>query len=82
MSSSYSLKVRVDLLSAEGSTLSSLSQHSMPHFRSEHVGLLMILFKIAPLLDGLYSETQVMRLNFHCLASSEKQYSYGLDDLK
>ena len=64
MSSSYSLKVRVDLLSAEGSTLSSLSQHSMLHFRSEPVGLLMILFKIAPLLDGLYSETQVMRLRF------------------
>ena len=58
------LKVRVDLLSAEGFTLSSLRQHSMLHFRSEPVRLLLTFFKIAPLLAGLYSETQVMGIRF------------------
>uniref|UniRef100_A0A162B8D7 Seipin n=1 Tax=Daucus carota subsp. sativus TaxID=79200 RepID=A0A162B8D7_DAUCS len=57
-------QVRVDLLSAEGFTLSSLRQHSMLHFRSEPVRLLLTFFKIAPLLAGLYSETQVMGIRF------------------
>ncbi|KAK1368846.1 putative adipose-regulatory protein (Seipin) [Heracleum sosnowskyi] len=57
-------QVRVDLLSADGVALSSSRQHSMLHFRSEPVRLLLTFLKIAPLLAGLYSETQVLNIRF------------------
>lgn len=58
------LKVRVDLLSVDGFAVSCLRQHSMLHFRSEPVRILLTFFKIAPLLAGFYSETQVLNIRF------------------
>lgn len=54
----------MDLLSGYGFALSSLRQHSMLHFRSQPVRLLLTFIKIAPLLAGFYSETQVLNIRF------------------
>ncbi|KAF1001425.1 seipin-2-like [Apium graveolens] len=64
-------QVRVDLLSADGFALSSLRQHSMLHFRSEPVRILLTFFKIAPLLAGFYSETQVLNIRFRGFTEKE-----------
>ncbi|KAJ8450019.1 hypothetical protein Cgig2_029381 [Carnegiea gigantea] len=58
-------QVRVDFLSENGKSLTSLSRPCMLEFRSEPIRLLLTFFKIIPLVAGYVSESQtiILKLN-------------------
>lgn len=55
-------QARVDFLLSNGKTIASLSQPSMLRFRSEPIHLIMTFLKIAPLITGYTSETQILNV--------------------
>lgn len=63
--------MRVDLLSGNGDVLSSSRRHSMLHFKSQPIRLLLTFLKIAPLLAGFYSETQTLTIKFKDLSERD-----------
>ncbi|KAB2007542.1 hypothetical protein ERO13_D10G034000v2 [Gossypium hirsutum] len=60
-------QVRVDFLSVNGETLASSSRHCMLKFKSELIRFLLTVFKIAPLITGYSSETQILNLKIRGL---------------
>ncbi|KAK2447502.1 putative adipose-regulatory protein (Seipin) [Trifolium repens] len=55
-------QARVDFLLSNGKTIASLSQPCMLRFRSEPIRLIMTFLKIAPLITGYTSETQILNV--------------------
>ncbi|XP_010499494.1 PREDICTED: seipin-2-like [Camelina sativa] len=55
-------QVRVDFLSADGQTISSIRRPCMLRFRSEPIRLVQTFFKVVPLVTGYVSEIQTLRL--------------------
>ncbi|KAK4259528.1 hypothetical protein QN277_005851 [Acacia crassicarpa] len=55
-------QVRVDFLSLNGKTISSSSQPSMLRFKSEPIRLVLTFLKMAPVLTGHISETQILNV--------------------
>ncbi|KAL3741621.1 hypothetical protein ACJRO7_017133 [Eucalyptus globulus] len=57
-------QVRVDLLSADGEVLSSLSRPCMLLFKSEPIRLLLTFLKVVPLIAGYVSESETIHVKF------------------
>ncbi|KAI6703555.1 hypothetical protein NL676_012691 [Syzygium grande] len=57
-------QVRVDLLSADGEVLSSLSRPCMLLFKSEPIRLLLTFLKVLPLIAGYASESETIHVKF------------------
>ncbi|XP_058756788.1 seipin-2-like [Vicia villosa] len=55
-------QARVDFLLSSGKKIASLSQPCMLRFRSEPIRLIMTFLKIAPLITGYTSETQILNV--------------------
>ncbi|EOA40136.1 hypothetical protein CARUB_v10008844mg [Capsella rubella] len=55
-------QVRVDFLSADGQTISSIRRPCMLRFRSEPIRLVQTFFKVVPLVTGYVSEIQTLSL--------------------
>ncbi|AES64044.1 adipose-regulatory protein (seipin), putative [Medicago truncatula] len=55
-------QARVDFLLFNGKTIASLSQPCMLRYRSEPIHLIMTFLKIAPLITGYTSETQILNV--------------------
>ncbi|XP_050876621.1 seipin-2 [Lathyrus oleraceus] len=55
-------QVRVDFLLSSGKKIASLSQPCMLRFTSEPIRLIMTFIKIAPLITGYTSETQILNV--------------------
>lgn len=65
------LKVRVDLLSASGATLSSSRRPCMLKFKSDPVRHLLTFLKAAPLVTGFTSETETLNIKFRGIKQSD-----------
>ncbi|KAI3407182.1 uncharacterized protein J3R85_021236 [Psidium guajava] len=57
-------QVRIDLLSADGEVLSSLSRPRMLLFKSEPIRLLLTFLKVVPLIAGYVSESETIHVKF------------------
>ncbi|XP_030547290.1 seipin-2 [Rhodamnia argentea] len=57
-------QVRIDLLSADGEVLSSLSHPRMLLFKSEPIRLLLTFLKVVPLVAGYVSESETIYVKF------------------
>ncbi|GAB2224768.1 hypothetical protein Drorol1_Dr00005538 [Drosera rotundifolia] len=57
-------QVRVEFLASNGKPFASSSHPCMLHFKSNPIRMLLILFKIVPLVAGYVSEAQTLKLNF------------------
>lgn len=58
----FALKVRVELLSANGKSLASSSHPCLLKFKSEPVRLLLTFLKVAPIVAGYVSESQTLNV--------------------
>lgn len=57
-------QVRVDFLAVDGKVIASARRPSMLHFKSQPIQLLFTFLKLPPLLYGLASETQDLKIQF------------------
>ena len=65
------LKVRVDLLSADGQMLDTIRRPCMLRFRSEPIRLVQTFFKVVPLVTGYVSEIQTLTLKLKGFAEKD-----------
>ncbi|KAL1205153.1 Seipin-2 [Cardamine amara subsp. amara] len=64
-------QVRVDFLSVDGQTISSIRRPCMLRFRSEPIRLVQTFFKVVPLVTGYVSEIQTLSLKLKGFVEKE-----------